>query len=100
MIHYLTLGHLDPVALRGCAAVAERPLDPSVVRRVMGEFPGVQADFKDGCVILPWHGLAQVAVSESFALRLQLLTGCRIADRRNARMIDAAELGQGKKVAG
>lgn len=100
MNHYLTLGHLDPEALRSCAAVATRPLDPSVVRRVMAEFAGIQAAVKEGCVILPWHGLGQVALIEAFALRLQLLTGCWIADRRNGRMIDAAELEKDKKVAG
>ena len=32
MIHYLTLGHLDPDGLRECAAVATKPLDETTVR--------------------------------------------------------------------
>jgi hypothetical protein len=100
MIHYLTLGHLDPEALRGCVAVATKPLSEAVVRRVMAEFPGVRADFQDGCVILPWHGLGREAASEEMAIRLQGLTGCQIADRRNGRLIEAEELARGKKAAG
>ncbi len=48
VIHYLTVGHLDPEALRECAAVAIRPLDETAVRRVLAEFPGIMAEHKDG----------------------------------------------------
>ena len=88
MIHYLTVGHLDPEALRLCAAVATKPLDETTVRRVVAEFPGIKAERKDGYVVLPWHGLGQMDVSEAFALRLHELTGCLIADRRNGRLIE------------
>jgi hypothetical protein len=100
MIHFLTVGHLDAEALRGCAALAVKPLPEAVVRRVMGEFPSVRAEFKDGYVVLPWHGLGSVAASEEMAIRLQSLTGCQIADRRNGRLIEAAALERAKKVAG
>ncbi|MGA2706099.1 MAG: hypothetical protein ABSH35_34095 [Isosphaeraceae bacterium] len=96
MIHYLTVGHLDPEALRECAAVATRPLDETTVRRVLAEFPGVKAERKDGYMVLPWHGLGPVGVSEAFALRLHELTGCLIADRRNGRLIEPEAL-SGKK---
>jgi hypothetical protein len=100
MIHYLTLGHLDAEAIQGCVALATKLLPEAVIRRVMAEFPGVRAEFQDGCVILPWHGLGREAASEEMAVRLQSLTGCQIADRRNGRLIEAGELRQGKKAAG
>ena len=81
-------------------ALATKPLSEAIVRRVMAEFPGVRAEFQDGCVILPWHGLDREAASEEMATRLQSLTGCQIADRRNGRLIEAGELGQAKKAAG
>lgn len=92
MIHYLTVGHLDPEALRECAAVATRPLDETTVRRVLAEFPGLKAEPKDGYIVLPWHGLGPVGASEAFALRLHTLTGCLIADRRNGRIIQPEAL--------
>ncbi len=99
MIHYLTVGHLDPKALRECAAVATRPLDETTVRRVLAEFPDVKAERKDGYVILPWHGLGPIGVSEAIALRLYELTGCLITDLRNGRLIEPEALSPKKKVA-
>ncbi len=98
MIHYLTLGHLDPEALRSCAAVATTPLDETTVRSVLAEFPGIMAERKDGYVILPWHGLGPVDVSEAFAPRIHERTGCMIADRRNGRLIAPEELSRKKTV--
>ena len=92
MVHYLTVGPLDPEALGECAAVAIRPLDETTVRRKLAEFPEITAEHQDGYVVLPWHGLGQVGVSEAFALRLHELTGCAISDRRNGRLIDPAAL--------
>jgi len=103
VIHYLTLGHLDPEAIRECAAVATRPLDEASVRRTMAEFPGIKIQREAGCVILPWHGLGPIGPSEEFALRLQSLTGCLIADRRNGRLIDPkalARASEGRKAVG
>jgi hypothetical protein len=97
VIHYLTLGHLDLEALRGCAAVATTPLDETTVRSVLAEFPGIMAERKDGYVVLPWHGLGPVDVSEAFALRLHELTGCLIADRRNGRLIKPEALSRKKR---
>ncbi len=99
MIHYLTVGYLDPVALGECAAVATRPLDELTVRRVLAEFPAVKAEHKDGYVVLPWHGLGPVGLSEAFALRLHELTGCLIADRRNGRLIEPVALSAKKRAA-
>ncbi len=98
MIHCLTVGHLDPEALRECVAVATRPLDEATVRCVLAAFPNLKAEREDGYVVLPWHGLGPVDVSEAFALRLHELTGCN--DRRSeerasdrARGVDAEEEG-------
>jgi hypothetical protein len=96
LIHDLTVGHLDPEALRECAAVATGPLDETTVRCVLAEFPGIQAERADGYNIVPWHGTGPVGVSEAFALRLYELTGCLIADRRNGRLIEPEAL-SGKK---
>lgn len=101
MNHYLTLGYLDPEALEGCVALATRPIDEATVRRVMAEFPGVKADLKEGYVVLPWHGLGTVDQSEAFALCLQRLTGCLIADRRNGRLVEVGSLsGMERKAVG
>jgi hypothetical protein len=97
MIHYLTVGHLNPDALRGCTAVATTPLDETTVGIVLAEFPGIIAERKDGYVVLPWHGLGPVDVSEAFALRLHELTGCLIADRRNGRIIEPEALARKKR---
>ncbi len=99
MIHYLSVGHLDPDALRECAAVATRPLDETTVSRVLAEFPGITAELKDGYIALPWHGLGPVGLSEAFALRLHDLTGCLIADRRNGRLIEPKALSGKKRAA-
>ena len=99
MIHYLTVGHLDLEALRGCVAVATRPLDETVVDRVLAEFPDLEAECKDGYVVVRWHGLGPVGASEAFALRLHELTGCLIADRRNGRLIEPEALSRKNRVA-
>jgi hypothetical protein len=96
----LTAGHLDPEALRECAAVATRALDETIVRRVRAEFPDVKVECENGYVVLPWHGLGPVEASEAFALRLNQLTGCLIADRRNGRVIEPEKLARKKRVAG
>jgi hypothetical protein len=92
MIHYLTVGYLDPEAIRDCVAVASKPLDAGIVRRLLAEFPGLKLEQKDGLVIVHWHGLGQVAQGEEFTLRLMQATGCIVADRRNGRLIAPAEL--------
>ena len=93
MVHELTIGYLDPEALRGCAAVATRPLDPAAVARVLVGFPGLKVEERDGYLIAPWHGKDDGARGEAFAARLQAETGCIIADRRNGRVV---ELGRAK----
>ena len=45
--------------------MAIRPLDETTVRRVLSEYPGIKAEHKDGYMVLPWHGLGPVGVSEA-----------------------------------
>jgi hypothetical protein len=92
MIHYLTVGHLDPQAIRDCRAVASKPLNPALVSRLLSEFPGLNVEQKDGYVIVPWHGVGRVPQGEEFTLRLIQAAGCVAADRRNGRLIEPAQL--------
>lgn len=91
MIHDLTIGHLDPVAIRERSAVSIRPLDPATVARVLASFPGLTVEERDGYVVAPWHGPEDGDRGEAFAACLQAETGCLVADRRNRRIV---ELGQ------
>jgi hypothetical protein len=91
MIHELTIGHPDPEALRGCAAVATKPLADAVVARVLAEFPSLKVEHRDGCLIAPWHGNEDGERGEAFAARMQTETGCLVAVRQNGRLV---ELGQ------
>jgi hypothetical protein len=88
MVHNLTIGHLAPEALRGCVAVATRPLDEATIARVLAEFPGLKVERCDGYLIAPWHGRQDAARGEVFAARLQAETGCLVADRRNGRIVE------------
>jgi hypothetical protein len=106
MIHRLTLGHLDPVAIvRDRRVAVERPLDTDVVYRLLAELGAVDSQGRwtldddgvkihDGYVVIPWQGAWPNRVAEEFALRLHCETGCLLADREHARVI-APELLQG-----
>jgi hypothetical protein len=88
MVHNLTIGHVDPEALRGCVALATRPLDDATIARVLAEFPGLNAERRDGYLIVPWHGREDADRGEAFAARVQAETGCLVADRRNGRIVE------------
>lgn len=88
MIHDLTIGHLDPAALRERRAVAVKPLDSAKVAGVLADFPGLTVEERDGYVIAPWHGREDGERGEAFAARLQAETGCLVADRRNGRIVE------------
>jgi hypothetical protein len=87
MIHQLTIGHLDPAAIRDSVAVALRPLDMTKVSEVLAEFPGLKVEQRDGYLIAPWHGREDAERGEAFAARIQAETGCLVADRRNGRIV-------------
>jgi hypothetical protein len=90
MIHDLTIGHLDPAAIRDRRAVAVRPLDEATVARILTEFPGLRIERRAGYLIAPWHGREDAELGEAFAARLQAETGCLVADRRNGRIVELA----------
>lgn len=90
MIHKLTIGHLDTVALHGRRAVATRPLDLAEIDWVAAEFPELKIQRRDGYVVVPWHGQEEAARGEAFAARLKAVAGCLVADRRNGRLVDLA----------
>jgi hypothetical protein len=55
----LTVGQLDPEAIRDCVAVAITPLDARLILHLFAEFPELTAEQKDGDVAIPWHGLGR-----------------------------------------
>src|SRR5438105_734448 len=98
MIHDLTIGHLDPVAIHDRMAVALNPLDEATVARVLAEFPGLRVERRDGYLIAPWHGREDGERGEAFAARMQAETGCLVADRRNGRIVAVGKVA-GERVA-
>ena len=88
MIHDLTIGHIDPIAIRDRVVVVLRPLDELAIDRISLEFPGLPIERRDGYVIAPWHGKEDAERGEMFASRLQAETGCLIADRRNGKLVE------------
>ena len=88
MIHELTIGHLDPAAIRDRLAVTLKRLDDETVDRVLTEFPGLNVDRRDGFLIVPWYGREDGERGEAFATRIQAETGCLVGDRRNGRIIE------------
>jgi hypothetical protein len=109
MLHSLTIGHLDPDAIRDRVVVAVRPLDRAVVERLLAEFGERDRDghwtlgrgrveIRDGYVVVPWHGKGPVGPSEEFALRMYRETGCLIADRTHARIVEPGKLAGMAKV--
>jgi hypothetical protein len=88
MIHDLTIGHLDPVAIRDRQAVTIKLLDRAIVARVLASFPGLRVEERDGYLIAPWHGREDAERGEAFASRLQAETGCLVADRRNGQIVE------------
>ena len=91
MIHKLTIGHFDVEALKNRRLVVLRPLDMSVVTRLLravGEVSeqggaslgGHAVEVKDGYLVCPWLMAQRVLATEEFARRLQQETGCVLYD--------------------
>ena len=91
MIHKLTLGHFDVEALKNGRLVVVRPLDMSVVTRLLQELGQVGEDgraslgghaveVKDGYIVCPWLMAQRVVAAEEFARRLHQETGCVMYD--------------------
>ena len=103
MIHDITAGHFDPAGIADHSAIATKPIKMRIVLALLVELGDEDADgvptldgwkvrFEDGCVILPWLGGRTNHVSEEFAIRLQRMTGCTLADREHGQLIGAGEL--------
>ena len=88
MIHELTIGFLDSIAILQRVVVVTRPLDDASVDIVLAEFPGLHIERKEGYVIAPWHGKDDAKRGEAFAIRLRAETGCVVADRRNGKLVE------------
>ena len=91
MLHDLTLGHLDPEAVMTRHRVVLNPLVMDTVRRLLTELGSTDAAghptsggaglrFGQDYVVIPWLGGSRNRISEEFAPRLHLATGCLIAD--------------------
>ncbi len=91
MIHKLTIGHFDAEALQERRLVVLRPLDMSVVTRLLREIGAVSDDgratlgghtveVKEGYVVCPWLMPLRNQPAEEFARRLHQETGCMLYD--------------------
>lgn len=91
MIHKLTLGHFDVEALKNGRLVVLRPLDRSVVTRLLQEvgqvdesgratLGGHAVEVKEGYIVCPWLMAQRVIAAEEFARRLHQETGCVMYD--------------------
>ena len=91
MIHKLTIGHFDVEALKDGRLVVLRPLDMTVVTRLLREFGQVSeqdratlgghaVEFKDGYIVCPWLMAQRVRPTEALATRLREETGCVMYD--------------------
>lgn len=112
MLHDLTLGHLDPEAVKGRRRVVLKPLEMEIVRSLLSELGGTDAAgnptlggakvrFEQGYVVVPWLGGSRNRVSEEFALRLHQETGCLVADLEHCWVVPLERLsGLTEQVAG
>jgi hypothetical protein len=91
LIHKLTIGHFDIEALKDRRLVVLRPLDMSVVTRLLSEvgqgseeglatLGGRAVEVKDGYIVCPWLMPLRNALTEEFARRLHQVTGCVLYD--------------------
>jgi hypothetical protein len=91
MIHKLTMGHFDVEALKNGRLVVLRPLDMTVVARLLHEvgqggehgqvsLGGHAIEVKDGYLVCPWLMAQRVLATEELARRLQQETGCVLYD--------------------
>ncbi len=99
MLHKLTIGHLDPDAVRERRVVVTRPLDMGVVNQLLREFgetdeagrptiDGRPVEIRDGYLVCPWLMPNPVPGVAEFALKLQEQTGCLLAEVGSAVVVD------------
>ena len=103
MIHKLTMGHFDVEALKNRRLVVLRPLDMSVVTRLLREVGQVSEDgraslgghaveVKDEYIICPWLMAHRVLATEEFAKRLQQETGCVLYDAARREIVTVDQM--------
>jgi hypothetical protein len=103
MLHRLTIGHLDPTAVKRRQTVPTKALEMDVVHRLLAELGeqdaegtvtlgGSKVKFENAAVSCIWKGGRTNRVTEEFALRMQKETGCVIADVGGYRVIEPTEL--------
>lgn len=103
MLHRLTIGHLDPAAVKRRQTVPTKALELDVVRRLLAELGetdaagtvklgGCTVEFHNAAVSCLWKGGRTNHVAEEFALRMRRETGCVIADVGGYRVIEPGEL--------
>jgi hypothetical protein len=91
VIHKLTIGHFDVETLKKGGLVVLRPLDMTVVTRLLQEvgqvgeqgratLGGHAVEVKDGYLVCPWLMAQRVLATEEFARRLHQETGCVLYD--------------------
>jgi hypothetical protein len=99
MIHRLTIGHLDPDAVRQRRVVVTRPLDMGIVMPLLREFgepdaegrpniSGRPVEIRDGYLVCPWLMPSPIPGVAEFALKLQEQTGCVLADVNRCVVVD------------
>src|SRR6516165_8277803 len=99
MIHRLTIGHLDPDAVRERRVVVTRPLDMGIVTPLLREFgepdeagrptiSGRPVEIHDGYIVCPWLMPSPIPGVAEFALKLQEQTGCLLAEVGSAVVVD------------
>lgn len=91
MVHFLTIGYLDPDAVSERRVVVLKPLDMGVVGRLLQDLgesdaagrptlDGCRVELHDGYVVCPWLMPSPVPAAVAFARRLRDETGCLLAD--------------------
>ena len=99
MLHRLTIGHLDPDAVRERRVVVTRPLDMGIATRLLREFgepdetgrptiSGRPVEIHDGYLVCPWLMPSPIPGVAEFALELQEQTGCLLAEMGSAVVVD------------
>jgi hypothetical protein len=99
MIHRLTIGHLDPDAVREGRVVVTRPLDMEIVTRLLREFgepdpagrtniSGRSVEIHEGYLVCPWLMPSPIPGVAEFAMKLQEQTGCLLAEVGSAVVVD------------
>jgi hypothetical protein len=103
MFHYLTLGHLDVEALQRGEIRVLRPLDMTLVRRLLSEYGksndcggftlgGYEVNLHNGYVSCPWLMARTVSETEQFARRLISETGCIMAEAKAREVVSLDSL--------